>query len=497
MVLVLKGGPTMTVPTTVQGPSDRRSPLAAQADEPPFGRFPWLTQRHLIFFVIGWLVLFALGSLVIANPFQSEANAAATPDYWRVMYLHGLLIGMVGLLAVLTCSVLQLTSRHTRSWIVGGVLFATIVTAIGGIWDRQIPGAEVAMWVQILGFFALDEILIALLAGMVIDWRARTPVSRTLPFWAAGFGAASMLVAALMGHLAGWILEFGNNPGVIGAYASSVGLSLDDFTANLIGSHSHEMVVGVMALTVAIAVRQFGYDRLAAGARAIAKVGLTMVAVGAVAMTVMYVAMGFTTFDPGMYFTSADGTNGIAGDDIVTGVLVMTGGLIALLSYLFVARDRSWSLLGRPVRFAALWSWLLSFVTVVVAGYAIELDEVQFGAGGAAPSAANDAVYTWLHQDIGLFLLPALVLVMLVVDRFIAPRYQNWIGWTAIIGSTVTFIGGLVFVFVNPALHGPGYDLSTIGLLVVGLALLGTMWWGVFHTLTRPLPTAPPAHHPA
>jgi hypothetical protein len=487
----------MAVSTTGQGPSDRHSPLVAQEDEPPFGRAPWLTQRHLIFFVIGWLVLFALGSLLISNPFQSEANAAATPDYWRVMYLHGLLIGMVGLLALLTCSVMQLTSHHTRSWIVGGVLFATIVTAIGGIWDRTIPGSEVAMWVQIAGFFALDEILITLLVGLAIEWRKGTPVSRTLPFWAAGFGAASMLVAALMGHLAGWILEFGNSPGIIGSYASSVGLSLDDFTANLIGSHSHEMVVGVMALTVAIAVRQFGFDRLAGAARGIARVGLTMVAVGAVLMTVMYVAMGFTTFDPGMWFTSANGTNGIAGDDIVTGVLVMTGGLIALLAFATAARDRAGWLFHHPVRLAATWAWVLSFVTVVVAGYAIELDEVRFGAGGAAPAAANDAVYTWLHQDIGLFLMPALVMVMLVVERLIAPRFQHWIGWAAIIGSSVTFIGGMVFVFVTPALHGAGYDLATIGLLIVGVALLATMWWGALHDLARPLPApSPPAHRP-
>ncbi len=486
----------MAVQSTAQGPSDRHSPLSTQEDEPPFGRFPWLTQRHLIFFVIGWLVLFALGSLLVSNPFQSESSAGATPDYWRVMYLHGLLIGMVGLLALLTCSVLQLTSRHTRALIVGGVLFATIVTAIGGIWDRQIPGAEVPMWVQILGFFALDEILIALLVGLVVEWRRRTPVSRTLPFWAAGLGATSMLVAALMGHLAGWILEFGDTPGVIGSYAASVGLSLDDLSANLIGSHSHEMVVGVMALTVAIAVRQFGYERLAGAARRVAQLGLTMVAAGAALMTVMYVAMGFTTFDPGTYFTSAGGTNGIAGDDIVTGVLVMTGGLIALVSVLFVARNQAETMAGHPVRLAAVWSWVLSFVTVVVAGYAIELNEVHFGAGGAAPAAVNDAVYTWLHQDIGLFLMPALVLVMLVVERFVAPRHQGWIGWAAIVGSTVTFVGGLIFVFVNPALHGPGYDVTTVGLLVVGLALLGTMWWGALHALAQPMPAAPPAHHP-
>jgi hypothetical protein len=467
-VSVLSNGPT--------------PPHATSDDVGPIARIPWLTARRLVYFVIGWLILFSIGSIFIANPFDSEANAAATPDYWHVMYLHGLLIGMVGLLALLTCSILELRSIHTRAWIVGGVLFATIVTAIGGIWDRQIPGAEVAMWVQIFGFFALDEILIALMFGMFSEWRSGSAVSHSLPFWAAASAAVAMFVAALMGHLAGWILEFGDFPATIGNYASSVGLSVDDFSANLIGSHSHEMVVGVMAMTVAIAARQFGFDRLEGTARGVARIGLALVAVGAIAMTVLYVAMGFTTFDPGMYFTSADGTNGIAGDDIVTGLTVMLGGVLTMLSFAFLARSKAESLLGHPVRLAAVWSWILSFVTVVVAGYAIELNETFFGAGGNAPGAANDSVYTFFHQDIGLLLMPALVLVMLVVERFVAGRYHGRIAWTAILGTTITFVGGAIFVFVNPAIHGPGFDVSSVGLVLVGVALLATMWYGAVHS---------------
>jgi hypothetical protein len=236
-------------------------------DQAPIRRLPWLTPRGLTFFVIGWLIVFSLGSVLISNPFQSETSAAATPIYWHVLYLHGMQIGLVGLLALLTCGVLGLRSLHTRMWIVGGVLFATIITAIGGIWDRQIPGAEVPMWVQIFGFFALDEILIVLLAGMIGEWRSGVAKGRSLPYLAAFLAAISMFVAALMGHLAGWVLEFGNFPTAIGSYAGSLGETLDDFSANLIGSHSHEMVVGVMALTVSIAAAQFGYDTLTGAAR--------------------------------------------------------------------------------------------------------------------------------------------------------------------------------------------------------------------------------------
>lgn len=462
----------------------------AYDDVAPIARLPWLTPRRLIFFIIGWLVLFSLGSVLISNPFESETSAAATPIFWHVLYLHGMQIGLVGLLALLTCGVLGLRSLHTRMWIVGGVLFATIVTAVGGIWDRQIPGAEVPMWVQILGFFALDEILFVLLIGMISERRSGNPRARSLPYAASFLATISMLVAALMGHLAGWIMEFGNAPSFLGSYAAGLGEKLDDFTANLVGSHSHEMVVGVMALTASIAAAQFGYERLAGRARRAVQVGLAMVGAGALAMTVMYVAMAFTSWAPPTLFTSADGTNGIAGDDIVTGVFVMTGGLVALLSVV-LGNARFRTLPSHPVRLASAWSWLLSFATVVVAGYAIELDETYFGAGDPkAAGAANDSVFTWLHQDIGLFLFPALVLMMLAVERLVASRHRGYIGWATVVGTTITFLGGLVFVFVDPALHGPGYDVATIGLLVIGSALLATIWYGAFQGVAPALPAA-------
>src|SRR5579859_3336670 len=201
-------------------------PEIPEEDRPPIGRLPWLTQRHLTFFVIGWLLLFALLSIFVSNPFQSEVSASATPDYARVMFLHGLLIGMVGLMGLLTCQVLRLRSRHVRIWITAGVVVATILAAVGGIWDKTIPGSEVPMWTQVFGFFALDEILIVLLVGIIGEWRTRSPAIRTLPYVGATLATASMFLAAIMGHLAGWIMEFGPNfPPLIGAYAKLVGFA--------------------------------------------------------------------------------------------------------------------------------------------------------------------------------------------------------------------------------------------------------------------------------
>lgn len=466
-------------------------PAAPTKEQPPIGWVPWLTARRLIFFVIGWLMLFAVLSFFVSNPFQSESNAGATPDYARVMFLHGLLIGMVGLLALLTCQVLCLRSRHTRAWILGGTLVATILAAVGGIWDRTIPGSEVPMWTQIAGFFALDEILIVLLIGIIGEWRNHAPGARSLPFVAATVASASMLMAALMGHLLGWMMEFGSNPPIISDFYRFAGFaSQDDFTGVLLGSHSHDMAVSVMALTVVLVAQQFGYRLLRGASWAITRTGMALLTAGIAVTMVMYAAMAFTLWSPPTFFASPDGVNGIAGDDIITGILVMGGGVIVIAGLLVGRFGKATSLIRQPVRLAAVWSWVLSFATVVVAGYAIEMNESYFGAGDqGASGAAKDAIFTWLHQDIGLFLLPALVLMMLAVERLIDHGQPGLIGWTAILGTTVAFVGGMIYTFVNPDLYGPGYIVSTVGLVIVGLALLATLWWG---TLGYKQQAAPP-----
>jgi hypothetical protein len=461
------------------GPARDAGPYDVDAAIGP--ALPWLTARRAITFVITWLAAFSVGSLAISNPFASEARAGATPDYWHVMYLHALLIGMVGLMALVVLGMFErYCTRHVRVGIVVGVVAATVLTAVGGIWDTRVPGAEVAMWTQIAGFFALDEILIFLIIGFVEAWRRGADSARSLPFITALLAAVSMLIAAVMGHLAGWILEFGDHPAILGRYAHFAGVPFATFRDNLIGSHSHEMAVASMALIVAAAVHRFGYREAAGVSRALSRTGMALVAAGVVTMTAAYVAMAATSWSVPTLFQSANGTNGVAGDDILTGVLVMGGGLLALWPVVGRALAPAHARLGRVFPLAAAWAWTGVVLGVVIAGFWIELHETFFGAGSAsAKGAANDAIFTWLHQDVGLFLLPALVAVLLAADRLVARRYQGVIGWSAIGAVTLLLLGGGVWVFVNPALHGSGYLLSTLGMALLGISITTTVAAGL------------------
>jgi hypothetical protein len=461
--------------------SPSEEPRTSSADTPPFPQIPWLTPRRLIFFVIGWVSLFAVISVFISNPFISHVSSLAAPNYARVMFMHGLLIGMAGLLALLVVQVLSLQSKHVRTWVTAGVLVGTLLATVAGIFNRRMPGTEIPLWIQILAFMLLDEIAVALLIAMLLDFRKRAPIARTLPFVAVFFAGLSMFVAAIMGHLAGWILEFKDFPRIIGQYAQFVGfVEIDDFFQALLYSHSREMAVGVMAVGVALLAHQYGYGKLKGASLLLGRVGVTMVAVGAFVMTGMYVAMGFTPWEAPTVFGPGPGSpGGLKVDNLVTGILVMGGGLIVIVALLLAHQIR------RPVRLAAAWSWALSFITIAVAGYFIREHELFFSGGATTEGATPDEVYIWFHEDIGLFMLPMLILIMLAVERLLERGRPNWIGWTIIVGISVVVAGGGIWVFVDPALHGPGYDVSTAGILIVALAMLATLWWS-WRRVTEP-----------
>jgi hypothetical protein len=449
--------------------------------EPPVVRVPSprtpkaaVVWSRLPLLLLAWIILFALGSLAIANPFATEVNAGVGPDFWGSMYLHGLLSALLGLLALVICQAFAVRSRSARITIAVSVIVATLATSIGGIFDRRLPGAEAATFTQNVGFFALDVMLVALIVGMVGELRRGAPSTRTLAFWTALLAAGATLIAAVLGHIAGWLLEFGAWPGFVAAYMRGRGVDTATFTADLIVAHSRAMMSGVMALLVSLAAQQFGTARLGRVSRAGLRTGLTMVGVGIATTTAIYVAMGLVGWQPPLLFQSGNGANGILADQFVLGVTVMLGGGVSIIA-LTAGRG-----VHRSLRIAAAWSWSLSFATVVLAGFAIELNETYFGAGAPwAAGATQDAVFTWVHQDIGLFLFPALVLLAVIGERSLVERQWGRIAWLLLAGTTITFAGAMVWVFVDPALHGPGYIVSSLGLGTLGVALVATTLAGL------------------
>ncbi|RIV20897.1 hypothetical protein D2Q93_11165 [Alicyclobacillaceae bacterium I2511] len=424
-----------------------------------------------------WLALFAIGSLFVSNPFWMEKSAAVDPNYAHVMYLHGLLVGLAALIVLVACEVFKLHSNGVRVFSLASALLSTLIVSLGGIFDATLQVHWVWLILHVIGFFLLDAVFIAMLVGFFLELKYPSETTHSMPFWLAIIAGFSLEFAALMGHLAGWILSFGDHPALLGAWASLVGEKLGDFDANLITSHSHEIVVAVLALLVAVVAQRFGYLSLQAGAKALAQVGGWFVMAGTVLMTVIYVVGGITAAEPPALFTfGPGGVNGLAGDDLVTGVGVMIGGLLLMLGLILNKSDKGNSLESPSSRYtlvAVAWSWLLLVATVVLAGYYIEFNEVYFGVGDPhAPGAAADAVFTFAHQDFAFYMLPALMAILLITNLVLHNK-EKTIAWGAISGSLITFIGVLAYVFADPKpLYSVGYVISAIGVAVMFVTLL-------------------------
>jgi len=81
------------------------------------------------------------------------------------------------------------------------------------------------------------------------------------------------------------------------------------------------------------------------------------------------------------------------------------------------------------------------------------------------------------------------------VERLVASRHHGFIGRAIITGTSIGFIGSVVYVFVDTARHGPGYVITSIGLAIVGATLLATIWWGTIRT-GSPRPLGAPGGRP-
>ena len=421
----------------------------------------WSPEKRVVVAMLVWLTLLALGSSFISTPFFDQKEGMA-PNYAHTMYLHGLLIGMVGLLGLIAMDVFGAghKSRTAHNLILWGTLGAALFSGVGGIFDKQVEDTFF-LWMQIVSFFFLDEILITLSLSLF----QRAVETRVIATWLAAFAALSGFLSAVMGHLAGWILEFGDYPrAIIGGYASLAAETWQSFLTHLISAHAHDMVVAVLALLVATACYYFTQG--GRGSR-LTRVGLWWTAVGTVVMTLVYVVAGFTQAQPPMLFAHA--VSGIGGDDFVTGVGVMLGAVIALVGLGFERLSDPATRWG-----SALLSAML-FVIVPIIGYYIEMHENLFNHGAAsAPRGAADLVYGWYHQDFAFFLLPAVMTTLMALQLFArGARERRQAVLTLVTGSFLAFLGGILYVFVSSAQYGVAFIVATIGIagIVLGMVL--------------------------
>ena len=446
------------------------------------------SARLLLWWSAAWAIgVFALAPLMnYVTPFldQSYANQWTPDVYWRlVLYWHGaIFIPWIVVLAVLVTCRFHLDEtdgmpgRLIRESVFVGGFLAVPIAGVAGIFDVYDQFAlGIPLWTQIFAFLIGDEIAISLLVAMIAFPRSHGGYMKAgMPFYTVLIGVAGALTAAMLGHVGGYITWFGPNPSIVNQYINSTmypvlgysnSSSIIMFTEDVVGSHSHLMMVALMAGVVALVAMLFGgYETWGKNTRRVANVGFAVMIVALLTALWMYVVSGVGNYQIPSFFVN--GVNGVAGDDLTTGTVGL--GAVFVLGALLAESRRRLTAGGTPFFRDALFvsvivAWITIYLVIPVTGFYINFNETFYQAAGLN----FDDAFLRFHQDFGFFVLPAIVTMALALDfQGISGRARNAVGYLFMGGTGIAFVFGEVYALGN--LSDWAYYLAWFGGFVIG-----------------------------
>ena len=448
-----------------------------------FPRLPWLTAENVAYFLIIWFTAFFVGSLAVNNPFLHSPGATAAlwfgvgsgyPSYyWVVMYLHGLNSGLMALAGLAAVALLALPSLHVRQGVLVGALIAGIVSPIGAVFNSLPPwNAGAGLWVQIIAFLALDEIVVLILWGMLELWRTGAERSRTMPFVTVALCAGDLLLAALFGHLAGTMVGFGDPSGIFSGYAAAIGVSFNALETSVIENHAYLMTSTVPVGMVTLLAIRFGYYGLTGWTKNLARTGFVLTSLGLLFQAGLALIEGVGAFSNALpsWVSSFPFVPSFLGVDDGVNAVFMVLGCSCLLIALAIGSKRlqGWGLsLGAPLRITPF----LAFITFVVVTALAE--PVGVSVVGTPPEA-------WIRLFIAFWLCWALVMIILVAEHHFETGRNSGqmmrIGWTALAG--ILLILGGVTDYLQTGAYAGGY-VAGAGVVLIGLSFLLTAGYGL------------------
>jgi hypothetical protein len=436
------------------------------------GIFGYVTSCRFVFL---WSVAWGIATMAISpivnyvTPFLNPNYANPwTPDiYWRlVLYWHGaIFIPWITALAVVVCMAFGLnemtgfSGRLVRDSVFIGGTIAVPLASIAGIFDVYDNFAlGIPLWSQIAAFLIGDEMAIALIIAMLNKPR-ETGLKVGLNYITVLLGITAALISAVMGHIAGWITWFGPWPSIVPQYinstlAPSLGFynstAVITFTENAVASHSHLMLPSLMAGVVALVSTYYGYETSwSKKLKGLASAGFVVIIVSLIATIWVYIVSGVGNYSIPTLFTSANGVNGLAADDLLTGIIGF-GALLVFSSLLSASKKSS------SMQVAVTWrdlsylsiiaAWLIIYLVIPVTGYYIEFHQTFYGGAGLS----FDEAYTRFHQDFGFFVLPALVTAVLGLNMLgIDERRRVTSASLLLAGELVAFIFGEIYTMFS------------------------------------------------
>jgi hypothetical protein len=421
---------------------------------------------------------------------DSDYNNMWTPDlFWRlVLYWHGAFIPWMLALAALALTALGLDSMkgrigtHLRHMVLIGGFFGAPLAAIGAIFNVYNTFAfGIPVWTQVVSIGIGGESVFFFILSMLIYPSESSKKLRDLgfPYFIVLLSAIGVIMAAMMGDVTGWITWFGPWPSIFPQYINSTmypvlgfynSTAVVTWTEDVVTSHSHLMLPSVMAAIVALTPGVYGYAKWGKKEKALSTVGFVIMGVGLIGSMWIYIVSGVGNFSIPTLFQS--GPNGLAMDDMITGIVAL-GGVLVLAPLISFAREGKTTdgttLLKDYLFLSIIAAWVFIYLLIPATGYYIEFHQSFYQAGGLG----FDAAYTRFHQDFAFFLLPALVTSILIFDVFgISGKTRRTVGLLYLVGSSITFVFGMIYAMVT--LDMAFLYVATVGGLLMGLgALIG------------------------
>lgn len=432
--------------------------------------WPQITRFLLIV-----MVIYALGSVFIANPFMYRIGKESVISYSNIMYAHGLTVGLASIVCLVTCQIFDMSNR-VRKYILFFAVVGVIIGVIAGAFNRSID-PPYWLWFQVLSFFALDAVFASLIIGFI--YVKNNELRHSLTYWLGLVASISFLIAGITGDIAGWILDFGEWPSIIPWWARFVGFeSVPRFMSRLIRAHSHIMIASLFSTLIVII--SWKYGRLLTGsAVAIKKTGESLVLLGLLLADILFLIDGYggPLFQTPKVFTSAPLT------DLVVSIGIMGGGTLVIVSIYFGKRASSYqpSAEKRAAITSISLTWILMFLILSGIGVMMDLNASLWNSHGNGVLAENGFSYRFLHQDLTFLLFPAVIIIMILIQHWLSPQKGKMINILLRSGVVLSFLGAMLYVLLIPELKGPGYWVISAGFLLIIISMFYFLLYGKFN----------------
>ncbi|MGG5575359.1 hypothetical protein [Vibrio diazotrophicus] len=440
------------------------------------GKYSWPQVVNWLLIV---LVLYAMGSVLIANPFSIFTDRTTPVDYSRIMYFHGLSVGLAGLTCLIVSQVFNLDPKFKKI-----IFYCTIGTIFfgvtGGAINRSMEFTKLTLWYQVFSFFALDAIIVTMLIGIIKT--KDNALKNSTYYYLVLASSCSALIAALIGDLAGFILDFGDWPGIMGWYAGEIGYTLDEWQSNLLRSHSDMMVVSVIGLILSVINWKYGRNVLG-NVKKLKNVSEWFVITGLILMVLILVISGFGSAEfqiphifteKGFFKPRGQSVAGIDLVDFIIGTFFLIGGLLLIASILF-GNNKSSNLLDKTSKYTlggVFLTWLCIVITVAGMGFLQEYRADLYNSANDVPLGDFGFAFRMLHLDVSLMLFPAIMVVMLLAQQFLKEKDNKIIQRVLRFGVITCTIGSLIYMVFNPQPFGPGYWVVGFGFITIITAMM-------------------------